>query len=752
MRTATRKGRQRRFPALFAALALSQAPLVLAQECEIGELKLRSQTDVDNFQQTVGGGTTCRILIGELIVEQEPGAGDDFDDPIVSLDGLKDLVEVQGIFGIVGNGQLEQVDELVALERVEGRLVIAHNRSLVNLGGLAALQVVDGSFEVSHNRSMVSLEGLAALQVVEDEVRVSHNPSLVSLEGLGGLVGFSHLRISDNRSLTSLQGLEPLRLDDSGLQTVRIDANASLENIEALAGLEGPIGGVHIAENPNLDDLRGLEGIVSGNLYLGNNGPEADLSPFGKFTGGQGLALTGMPALRDLDALGSLQTLYGLTLSGNANLEQIDALGAVEASQLSGITIGGNPKLRHLDGLRGKMAPDVSSIRVVGNDALQQVDGLSGVNRVFDNVAIRDNPSLRDLDGLSTLERIIGFAQIGIQFSGDLRITGNSGLTDCTGLARVLGYPTRPHDPRHDGVGRNVVIDASNGPGARSPDECLNAYAQSVNGDLPDFRIAATGSWYDPATVGEGFYMFTDPNQRLSLYYFGYDDNGENEWLIAFSDDPWGWRYGEPIPLEAFEATGGAFNRLDPEAVDVEPWGAMTLTLDDCDSGRLAFSGPPGDKVLDFTRLATVVGSPCNPPEADFTGVDSVNGAWFELATAGQGFTFHHVSADRGMVTFFGYRDDGSHLWLVGVWEEPVVFGQTLTLEMLAFSGGAYEAFDPEDVTGESWGELRLRFDSCTTAKAVLDGRDGQQTLDLQLLAGAFGLPCTTETDAASLE
>jgi len=54
-----------------------------------------------------------------------------------------------------------------------------------------------------------------------------------------------------------------------------------------------------------------------------------------------------------------------------------------------------------------------------------------------------------------------------------LDVYDNFGLSDCAGLAPVLGWPTLPHDETADGVAGSVFIE--NAAGAQSPDDCLEA-------------------------------------------------------------------------------------------------------------------------------------------------------------------------------------------------------------------------------------------------------------------------------------
>ena len=124
---------------------------------------------------------------------------------------------------------------------------------------------------------------------------------------------------------------------------------------------------------------------------------------------------------------------------------------------------------------------------------------------------------------------------------------------------------------------------------------------------------------------------------------------------------------------------------------------------------------------------------------------DSVTGSWYEPETSGQGFSVHKISEERGVVYFYGFDDKGNNLWLIGVWEDELQFGQEVIIQLDQTSGGSFGPFIPEEVVVDPWGTLKLRIDDCENGVAVMDGLDGRQELDIHLLAGSFGLGCMTE-------
>ena len=250
---------------------------------------------------------------------------------------------------------------------------------------------------------------------------------------------------------------------------------------------------------------------------------------------------------------------------------------------------------------------------------------------------------------------------------------------------------------------------------------------------------AITGSWYDPLSSGEGFMLHSVNNDLAVGYFYGYDENGDRLWLIGVSEGPFIWN--EPALFEAQVVEGGSFTEFDTENIVNSDWGTFEITQLDCDSASLDLNGTLGEKTLQLIRLAKVAGSKC-AGETLAQATDSVTGSWYDPLTSGQGFAVHKISDDRGALYFYGYNDEGEHLWLIGVWEEELVFGEQVIIELDQASGGTFDLVDPADIKIEPWGTLRLRFDDCESGWAKLEGLDGSQELDLALLAGSLGLDC----------
>ncbi|MEM9760205.1 MAG: hypothetical protein AAF933_13270, partial [Pseudomonadota bacterium] len=153
-------------------------------------------------------------------------------------------------------------------------------------------------------------------------------------------------------------------------------------------------------------------------------------------------------------------------------------------------------------------------------------------------ISVDENNALTNIDGLG------GLTSVG----ADLRVTGNSALTNCAVLAPVLGWPRTPHDAGSDSVGGNAVI-VDNGVGARSPDDCLNAFVPNISVALFDQRQAfleitdvqvasapyvALSPPSEPYVRGQVAFS-TGPNSSLNFANWPVDFEGDNDIELALN-------------------------------------------------------------------------------------------------------------------------------------------------------------------------------------------------------------------------
>ena len=92
-----------------------------------------------------------------------------------------------------------------------------------------------------------------------------------------------------------------------------------------------------------------------------------------------------------------------------------------------------------------------------------------------------------ELGSLSDIINLNGLANL-TSVEGDLDIVDSASLTNCQGVAIVLGWPSGPPD---DSVGGEITV-GSNATGCNSVEEILASYSKPVDPDILWFLLRPT--------------------------------------------------------------------------------------------------------------------------------------------------------------------------------------------------------------------------------------------------------------------
>jgi arylsulfatase A-like enzyme len=229
-----------------------------------------------------------------------------------------------------------------------------------------------------------------------------------------------------------------------------------------------------------------------------------------------------------------------------------------------------------------------------------------------------------------------------------------------------------------------------------------------------------TGAWFDPTHDGEGFLVEALDDGQAVVYWFTYDDSGNQRWFIGtgtLSGDSAGFD-------QLLSASGPSFgDAYDTEDVRLEVVGQLTITWSDCDSATAEYTvdGVTGIQVL--SRLSSVAGLECSGPRS---ALSNWTGSWFDYSHDGEGLVVEALTDGRIMIFWFSYGPDGAPAWFFGLGEAD---GEMLTLgEMQVTSGGVFGAeYDPSAVRLDRWGE------------AVVELHCGYGKLDFNAESASFG-------------
>ena len=95
-----------------------------------------------------------------------------------------------------------------------------------------------------------------------------------------------------------------------------------------------------------------------------------------------------------------------------------------------------------------------------------------------------------------------------------------------------------------------------------------------------------SGAWYNPDTSGEGFMVEVNEDGRVVVYWFTFQPNRGQAWMIGSGE----FSNGQVIIDDMIQPVGTRFGiAFDSTAIEHIDWGSLTLTFDDDTSGQAWF-------------------------------------------------------------------------------------------------------------------------------------------------------------------
>jgi hypothetical protein len=121
---------------------------------------------------------------------------------------------------------------------------------------------------------------------------------------------------------------------------------------------------------------------------------------------------------------------------------------------------------------------------------------------------------------------------------------------------------------------------------------------------IPEVALLS-GSWFDPSHDGEGYLVEIMENDRVVVYWFSFDANGNRRWFY----DAGQVIDGKLVFDEMLTTSGGIFGPdFNPDLVERTGWGTLELGLE-CSSGTATYSASEegfGSGVLNLVRLTSI--------------------------------------------------------------------------------------------------------------------------------------------------
>jgi hypothetical protein len=238
-----------------------------------------------------------------------------------------------------------------------------------------------------------------------------------------------------------------------------------------------------------------------------------------------------------------------------------------------------------------------------------------------------------------------------------------------------------------------------------------------------------TGSWYEPATSGQGFEVevfpdLTAPGTGLTqVSWFTYDTTSggadHQRWYTLSGPVVTGQ---STAALTIYQNTGGNFNALP--VTTAQAVGTATLRFDSCSSGSLAYTFTDGTGRADtipLTRLTqnmTCSATGARPTNADFAH----SGNWYDATTSGQGFSIElNPTSSILFFAWYTYAPAGAgagaagQRWYTG--QATIAAGaRTIPLQLYETTGGKFDTPTVPAPATVAVGSGTLTFQSCSSA------------------------------------
>ncbi|MEE4216107.1 MAG: hypothetical protein V2I48_00690 [Xanthomonadales bacterium] len=119
--------------------------------------------------------------------------------------------------------------------------------------------------------------------------------------------------------------------------------------------------------------------------------------------------------------------------------------------------------------------------------------------------------------------------------------------------------------------------------------------------------VGITGSWFDPATSGQGLFLHSISDDKAVFYFYGYKKNAERLWLSGVFAGQIG--FGKVLSVDLIVTNGGKFGDFDPEDITRTHWGTLSINFADCENATATLDGLDGQQTMNMIKLTGLQGS-----------------------------------------------------------------------------------------------------------------------------------------------
>jgi hypothetical protein len=252
-------------------------------------------------------------------------------------------------------------------------------------------------------------------------------------------------------------------------------------------------------------------------------------------------------------------------------------------------------------------------------------------------------------------------------------------------------------------------------------------------------QFGLTGTWYNPATSGQGFFLDFFPELNapgtgfVAGSWFTYDvtpaGGAEKQRWYTFSGNV--AAFASTAQLTIYSSVGGNFNAAPK--VPALPVGQATLQFTSCGSGSLYYNFTDGSgrsNTIPLTRLTPNVTCGASSDNGNPVGSFLLSGAWYDPNTSGQGLLFEvNPILNYFAAAWYTYIPGGQTIGGVASqrWytlQAPLTGSATINdIPIYASVGGIFN--NPVKPTLSQVGTAQLIFQSCSTATLTFNFTGG---------------------------
>ncbi len=219
----------------------------------------------------------------------------------------------------------------------------------------------------------------------------------------------------------------------------------------------------------------------------------------------------------------------------------------------------------------------------------------------------------------------------------------------------------------------------------------------------------ASAMWYDPAQSGHGMVFETIdvagvPSLLASWYVYL---NGQQRWLLGV-----GAINGASVHIPLAINNGADFPpAFNAATVQSATWGSIDITFASAHSAHAQWTTSyPGfnNGSIDLVPIAQVLKPTDDPAGAAIRACHSGN--WYNPDQSGHGFEIEVIPAgvERRLLVVWYVYDQGQPMYLVGT---GTIVGDHADVQFTRTHGGQFPpAFNPNQVTNETWGNASFQF------------------------------------------